>query len=105
VNPSKEDEEGVVTWKKGTIPCTIHSEVQLSHDKDSGYNVVTFNNISKNHMAMQEYAAIVREFTENKMWLLKYFLEGNFEPSDKVLEDYEIAEDYDCEAEEEVEGL
>jgi len=56
---------------------------------------------------MREYAAIVKEFTENRTWLLKAFLEGNFEPSAEVLEDYEVGEDYDCdgEVEEEVEAL
>lgn len=106
VLPSESD-EGEIKWHKGEMPCKIHGEVQLSHDKDSGYNVITFKNISQDHMAMQEYAAIVREFTENRMWLLKYFLEGNFEPSNKVLEDYEVGDDYNCdgEVEEEVEGL
>jgi len=98
-----EDESGNIVWKKGQIRLHIESEVQLSHDKDSGYNVVTFTNISKDHMAMQEYKAIVKEFTENRTYLLRYFLEGNFEPSDKVLENYEIGEDYDCHAEEEEE--
>jgi len=103
----KELENGEVEWRVGKLPCNISGEIQLSHDKASGYNIVTFTNTSKDHMAMREYASIVREFTENRQWLLKAFLEGNFEPSAKVLEDYVIGEDYNCdgELEEEVEAL
>jgi len=103
----KELENGEVEWKVGKLPCKISGEVQLSHDKASGYNVVTFTNTSKDHMAMREYASIVREFTENRIWMLKAFLEGNFEPSAEVLQDYVLDEDYNCdeELEEEVEAL
>jgi len=103
----KELENGEVQWRVGKLPCNISGEVQLSHDKASGYNIVTFTNTSKDHMAMQEYASIIREFTQNRMWLLKAFLEGNFEPSAEVLQDYVIGEDYNCdgELEEEVEAL
>jgi len=103
----KELESGEVKWQVGKLSCNISGEIQLAHDKASGYNIITFTNTSKDHMAMREYAAIVKEFTENRTWLLKAFLEGNFEPSEKVLEDYEVGEDYDCdgEVEEEVEAL
>jgi len=100
-------ENGEVQWRIGKLPCNISGDIQLSHDKASGYNIITFTNTSKDHMAMREYASIVREFTENRTWLLKEFLEGNFEPSAEVLEDYEVGADYNCdeEVEEEVEAL
>jgi len=101
----KELENGEVEWRMGKLPCKISGEVQLAHDKSSGYNVVTFTNTSENHMAMGEYASIIREFTENRMWLLKAFLEGSFEPSAEDIEKHVVGEDYDCDAEEEVEGL
>jgi len=102
----KETDNGDIVWNKGKLTCTITGEVQLSYDRDSGFNVITFENTSKDHFACQEYAAIVREFTENRNWVLKYFLEGNFEPSAKALAECENGEDYNCdgEVEEEVEG-
>lgn len=90
----KENKKGEITWHQGAIPVGIHVNVQLSYDAAEKINVLTFENASKGSMGMQEYAAIVKEVTENHNWLLRYFLEGAFETSDENLADTIIPDDF-----------
>jgi len=107
VLPHENKQTGEVTWKKGAMALEVVVNIQLCYDRAHQINVLTFENASASHMSMQEYAAIVKEVTENYNWVLPYFLEGAFEHDDKHLEDTIIdendiiTEDGDGEAEEE----
>jgi len=108
VLPHENKQTGEVTWKRGAMPLKVVVNIQLCYDRAHQINVLTFENASDSHMSMQEYAAIVKEVTENYNWVLPYFLEGAFEHDDKHLEDTIIdendiiTEDGDGDAEEEV---
>jgi len=85
---------GEVQWKTGKMPVKVVVAVQLSYDEQQKINVVTFENKSDNYMGMKEFAAIVKEITENPLWVLKHFLEGVFTQEDEHLEDTIIPDDF-----------
>jgi serine/threonine protein kinase len=85
---------GEVQWKTGKMPVKVVVGVQLSYDEQQKINVVTFENKSDNYMGMKEFAAIVKEITENPLWVLKHFLEGVFTQTDEQLEDTIIPDDF-----------
>jgi len=85
---------GEVQWKTGKMPVKVVVGVQLSYDEQQKINVVTFENNSDNYMGMKEFAAIVKEITENPLWVLKHFLEGVFTQTDEHLEDTIIPDDF-----------
>jgi len=90
-----ENADGEVTWKSGKLPVKVTVNVKLAYDENQKINVLTFENASDSHMGMREYASIVREITENSLWVLKYFLEGVYEQSEESLEDTIIPQDFE----------
>jgi len=89
-----ETADGEIQWKTGKMPVKVVVSVQLSYDEQQKINVVTFENKSDNYMGMREFASIVKEITENPLWVLKHFLEGVFTQEDDHLEDTIIPDDF-----------
>jgi len=105
----KETKTGEIKWQQGKMPIDVKILVQLAYDKQQQTNVLTFTNISGNAMGMQDYAAIVKEVTKNKNWLLAYFLEDVFEAHDDMVNETVFGDDLianmkDGDLEEEVEA-
>jgi len=92
----EEKEDGDIQWRVVKMSVKISVLVQLAYDENQKINVLTFTNVSKSHMGMSEYAAIIKEVTENYMWLIRYFIDGVFvEDDDHLAETTNISADFE----------
>merc|ERR1719384_343102 len=100
----EEGPDGII-WREGKMGLKLHILVKLFRDAHFNTNVVTFTNVSKDFMGMNEFTAIIDELRKNRNFFLADFLDAQYQVENhedlgrmEVGDDDVITQDGDLEA-------
>merc|ERR1719384_1773991 len=77
----EESADGII-WREGKMGMKLHILVKLFRDSHFNTNVVTFSNVSKDCMGMNEFTAIIDEIRKNRQFFLADFLDAQYQVED-----------------------